>query len=192
MFKHTEMERQLARQQDQLAQAVLALTQGTALKPILQHVGELSRELTNARYAMISYIEDNPQERCYIPIGMSETEMQQLDGHWPQGKGLLGLMWDQHEVVRIRDIAEHPKASGFPPGHAAMRTFLGAPILFEDEVEGVIYLTEKADGRAFSPIDETIVRTLASACAVAIANVRHIAQLETRNRELEERIVQGL
>ena len=185
MFRYTEMERQLVIQQDQLAQAVLALTQGTALKPILHKVGELSRELTNARYAMISYIDDEASGRCYIPIGMSEAELKQLDGHWPQGKGLLGLMWEQHEVVRIRDITEHPKASGFPPGHAVMHSFLGAPILFEEEVEGVIYLTEKADGRAFSPIDETIVRTLASACAVAIANVRHIAQLEARNRELE-------
>ena len=187
MFRYTEMERQLVIQQDQLAQAVLSLTQGTELKPILHRVGELSRELTNARYAMISYIDDEqPGGRCYIPIGMGEEELRRLDGHWPQGKGLLGLMWEQHEVVRIRDLTEHPKASGFPDGHTVMHSFLGAPILFEDEVEGVIYLTEKADGHAFSPIDETVVRTLASACAVAIAHVRHIHQLEARIRELEE------
>jgi len=184
MFKHTEMERQLARQQDQLAEAVLALSRGTALKPILHHVGELSMQLTGARYAMLSYIEND--KKCFIPLGMTDEELARLDGHAPQGTGLLGLMWDQHEVVRIDDIAAYLKSAGFPPDHAAMTTFLGAPIMFEDEIEGVIYLTEKADGRPFTSIDETIVRTLASACAVAISNAQHIEQLQARNRELEQ------
>jgi len=183
MFKHTEMERQLARQQDQLAQAVIALSRGTALEPILRQVGELSMQLTGARYAMLSYINDG--QKCYIPLGMSDAELAKLDKQEPQGIGLLGLMWDQHQVVRIDHIAAHQKSTGFPTGHAAMTTFLGAPIMFDHDVEGVIYLTEKAGGRAFTSIDETIVRTLASACAVAISNARHIAQLEAKNNELE-------
>jgi len=184
MFKHTEMERQLARQQDQLAQAVLTLSRGTALKPILRHVGELSMQLTGARYAMLSYIEGG--KKCFIPLGMTDDELGRLDSKAPEGIGLLGLMWNQHEVVRIDDIAAHLKSAGFPPDHVTMKTFLGAPIIFGDDVQGVIYLTEKADGRAFTSIDETMVCTLASACAVAISNARHIEQLQARNRELEQ------
>jgi len=186
MFKHTDMERQLSRQQEQLAQAVLALSRGVALKPILHHVGELSMQLTSARYAMISYIEND--KKCFIPLGMSDHELGQLQGQDPQGIGLLGLMWDKREVVRIDNISAHLKSAGFPHNHASMKTFLGAPIVFEDEIEGVIYLTEKEQGRPFTSIDETIVRTLASACAVAISNVRHIEELKARNRELEKRI----
>ena len=99
MFKHTEMERQLARQQDQLSQAVIALAQGVALKPILHHVGELSMQLTDARYAMISYIEAG--KKHYIPLGMSDTELAKLAGREPQGIGLLGLMWNRHEVCGL-------------------------------------------------------------------------------------------
>jgi len=182
-MKHTELERQLARQQDQLAQAVIALSQGVALKPILRHVGQLSMELTGARHAMLSYYEDGKQ--CFIPLGMTDEELAKLEGHEPQGTGLLGLMWNQHEVVRINNIAAHPKAAGFPRDHAVMTTFLGAPIMFGDDIQGVIYLTDKAGGRAFTSIDETIVRTLASACAVAISNASHLEQLEARNAELE-------
>ncbi len=184
MFKYTKMERQLARQQDQLSQAVIALAQGVALKPILHHVGELSMQLTGARYAMISYIETG--KKHYIPLGMTDDELDRLNSQAPEGIGLLGLMWNQHEVVRIDDIAAHLKSAGFPPDHATMKTFLGAPIMFGDDVQGVIYLTEKADGRPFTSIDETMVRTLASACAVAISNARHIEQLQARNRELEQ------
>ena len=188
MFKHTEMERQLARQQDQLSQAVIALARGSALKPILRHVGELSMQLTDARHAMISYI--NAGKKHYIPLGMTRTELARLAGRAPQGIGLLGLIWKKHEVVRADHISAHPKSAGFPPDHASMTTFLGAPIMFGDEVQGVIYLTEKADGRVFTTIDETIVRTLASSCAVAISKVRQIEQLEARNRELEQRLAE--
>ncbi len=187
-MKHTELESQLARQQDQLAQAVIALSRGTELEAILRHVGELSMALTGARYAMLSYIENN--KKLFIPLGMTDEELAKLEGKEPQGIGLLGLMWNQHEVVRINDISAHPKADGFPPDHAAMKTFLGAPIMFEDNVEGVIYLTEKEGDRAFTAIDETNVRTLAAACAIAISNVIHIQQLKSRNAELEQLLIE--
>ncbi len=182
-MKHTELEKQLVKQQDQLAQAVIALSRGTALRPILEHVGELSKELTGARYAMLSFIEKG--KKIYIPLGLTEQELEALGDNEPEGVGVLGLMWNQHEVLRIGNVEAHPKAAGFPETHPVMSTFLGAPIMFEGEIQGVIYLTEKEGGGAFTPIDETIVRTLASACAVAISNVNHIEELKARNAELE-------
>ncbi len=182
-MQHTALEKQLVIQQDQLAQAVIALAQGVDMKSILRHVGELSMDLTGARYAMLSYVEKG--KKYYIPLGMSDEELALLASNEPQGIGLLGLMWEKHEVVRISNINAHSKASGFPENHASMTSFLGAPIMFGEQIEGVLYLTEKKGGRAFTSIDETIVRTLASACAVAISNASMIEQLKTRNAELE-------
>lgn len=184
-MEHSKLERQLVQQQHRLAEAVISLAQGKELRPILRHVGELSMQLTGARYAMLSYIVDG--KKIYIPLGLTQQQLDQLENE-PQGIGLLGLMWNNHEVVRIHDIGKHPKSAGFPAHHPVMTTFLGAPIMFGDEIEGVIYLTDKQDGRAFDPIDETIVRTLASACAIAISNAAHIRELETRNAELEQRL----
>jgi len=182
-MQHTELERQFVKQQDQLAQAVIALSQGVALKPILYHVGELSKDLTGAHFAMLSYVEDG--KKFYIPLGLTEQELAGLEDNEPEGIGLLGLMWNQHEVVRVNNIQAHPKSTGFPANHPAMTSFLGAPIMFGDDIQGVIYLTKKAGSRPFTPIDETIVRTLASACAIAISNATHIEQLKIRNAELE-------
>lgn len=183
-MKHTELEMQLVKQQDQLAQAVIALSKGTSLRPILEQVGELSKQLTGARYAMLSFIENG--KKIYIPLGLTEQELAVLGSSEPEGVGVLGLMWNQHEVVRISNVKTHPEAAGFPASHPEMNTFLGAPIIFEGEIHGVIYLTEKEGGHAFTLIDETIVRTLASACAVAISNVNHIEELKGRNAELEQ------
>jgi len=182
-MKHTALEKQLVSQQDHLAEAVISLSQGVALQPILRHVGELSMQMTGAKYAMLSYIENG--EKSYIPLGMDDAQLARLSGNNPKGIGLLGLMWNQHEIVRINTIAHHEKSSGFPEGHTPMTTFLGAPLMFKDEIEGVLYLTEQAGGRPFTSVDETIVRTLASACAIAISNVKHIGQLQARNQELE-------
>lgn len=182
-MKHTALERQLATQQEQLAQAVIALSQGTALRPILEQVGRLSMALTGARYAMLAYRVDG--KRIYIPLGLTEDQLARLADREPEAIGLLGLMWNQHEVVRIRHIGAHPESAGFPSHHPTMTTFLGAPIMFGDAVHGVIYLTDKEGDQSFTMIDETIVRTLASACATAISNALHIEQLQARNAELE-------
>lgn len=181
-MEHSKLEQQLVQQQHQVAQAVISLAQGNALEPILRHVGELAMQLTGARYAMLAYTVHG--KRIYIPLGMTEQELARMEKE-PAGIGLLGLMWDKHEVVRINDISQHPKTAGFPKHHPPMTTFLGAPIMFGNEMHGVIYLTDKHGGRAFDPIDETTVRTLASACATAISNAIHIEELEARNAELE-------
>lgn len=188
-MEHTALERQLARQQEQLAQAVIALSQGVALRPILEHVGRLSMSLTGARYAMLAYRIDG--ETIYIPLGLTAQELALLGDREPEATGLLGLMWHQHEVVCIHNIQAHPRSAGFPPDHPAMSSLLGAPIMFGDVVHGVIYLADKEDGRMFTAIDETSVRTLASACAVAISNAGHLEQLQARNAELERLLAGG-
>ncbi len=186
-MEHSKLEQQLVRQQYQLAQAVISLAQGKSLEPILHQVGELAMQLTGARYAMLAYIVDG--RRIYIPLGLTEQQQALLQEE-PQGIGLLGLMWDKHEVVRINDIGQHSDTAGFPAHHPVMTTFLGAPIMFGDAIHGAIYLTDKKNERAFDPIDETIVRTLASACAIAISNAARIEALEARNSELERQLAE--
>ena len=35
-------------------------------------------------------------------------------GHLPEGHGLLGLIIDRPEPLRLHDIAQHPASYGFP------------------------------------------------------------------------------
>jgi signal transduction histidine kinase len=53
-----------------------------------------------------------------------------------------------------------------------MHTFLGVPIQLRGVPYGNLYLTEKADGEAFTADDEEIVTLLAAQAAVAIENAR--------------------
>ena len=81
-------------------------------------------------------------------------------GDLPVGHGLLGLIIDRPEPLRLHDIAEHPASYGFPPNHPPMRSFLGVPVRIRDKVFGNLYLTEKVGGGDFTEQDEDIVAAL--------------------------------
>ena len=48
-------------------------------------------------------------------------------GHLPEGRGLLGLVIEKQQAIRVDDVAAHEGAVGFPEGHPPMRAFLGVP-----------------------------------------------------------------
>jgi len=180
-------EQQLRQQQEGLARTVFTLSQELVSDRVLHRVGELAKEIIGARYCMIGY-KDAEGNKHFIPIGMSHEEEKALTTHPPEGKGLLGLLWDEPRVVRSDDIVSHPASAGFPPRHPKMSCFLGAPIMFGDEIMGAIYLTDKPDGQPFTEEDEATIRTLAAASAVALSNARHMESLRAANAELEQRV----
>ncbi len=98
---------------------------------------------------------------------------------------MLGLLIDEPEPIRLRDIAEHPRSFGFPPNHPPMRSFLGVPVRIRGQVFGNLYLTEKRAGEEFTAEDEEAVGALAVAAGVAIDNARLYAAAERRQRWLE-------
>ncbi len=179
-------EQQLRQQQEGLARAISTLSQELDSDKVLHQVGELAKEIIGARHCMMSY-KDTEGNKYFISIGMSEEE-EKIITYPPEGKGLLGLLWDEHRVVRTDDIASHPASVGFPPDHPKMSGFLGAPIMFGDEIMGVIYLADKPGGQPFTGEDEVTIRTLAAASAVALSNARHMESLRAANAELEQRV----
>ena len=71
-------------------------------------------------------------------------------GHLPRGHGVLGLLIDHPEPLRLHDITEHPASYGFPDHHPPMSSFLGVPVRIRDQVFGNLYLTEKVGGGDFT------------------------------------------
>ena len=177
------------RRQEALTKAVIHLAEKSASEEILRHVGRLAMDMTGARYAMLGY-RDRNDKKHFIPFGLSPDEEKKI-AHSPQGEGSLGLLdllWKDRQTVRIDDISAHPASAGFPPGHPAMTTFLGTSITFEDQMMGVIYLTDRKDGQPFSEEDEAALRVLAAACAVALSNARNMeSELMNINRRLRNR-----
>jgi signal transduction histidine kinase len=125
----------------------------------------------DATYGALGIIGEERRLADFIPIGLSSDEIARIH-HWPEGRGLLGLLIDDPQPLRLADIAAHAASSGFPDGHPPMRSFLGVPLRIRDEVFGNLYLTNKAGGGDFTEDDEAVLVALGAAAAVAIENAR--------------------
>ncbi|MDA0167391.1 GAF domain-containing sensor histidine kinase, partial [Solirubrobacter ginsenosidimutans] len=151
---------------------------------------EVARELTGARYAAIGVL-DERRERLerFLTAGIDD-DTHRLIGQLPGGHGVLGVLIDEPQRLRLADVAAHPRSYGFPLAHPPMTTFLGVPIVVEDQAWGNLYLTEK-DGGEFTDDDEEAAVVLADWAAIAISNSRLYRAVRERRDELE-RAVRGL
>ncbi len=175
-------------QQGRLYEAMVALSSELVDDVVLRKIGELAMQLTGAHYAMLSYVKHG--EKQFIPLGMDSESMRKLQHTSPQGLGLLGLLWNERQVVRTESIANHPRSIGFPEGHPPMNSFLGVPIEFAGQMIGALYLTDKDGGQSFTTEDETVVRLLGSGCAIALSNAQQFEQLQLANADLENRVTE--
>jgi signal transduction histidine kinase len=172
-----------------LLDAVVALAGDLSLDSVLQRIVTTASELVGARFGALGVLavagaEDDRRLREFVTYGLTAQEREQI-GDLPRGHGLLGLIIDQPEPVRLDVIAEHPTSYGFPPGHPPMNTFLGVPIRIRGRVFGNLYLTEKRGGASFTVEDQQIVVALAAAAGVVIENARLYEEAARRQRWLE-------
>lgn len=162
-----------------LFSAVISVAAGLELHATLRRITQAAADLVHARYAALGVPGPRGIEQ-FIHVGMDEVVVAGME-HPPVGRGILGLLISDPVPLRLANLGEHQRAVGFPPGHPAMRTFLGVPLVIRGEVFGNLYLTEKEDGAQFTEEDERTVVTLAAAAAAAIENARLFER--TRRRE---------
>ena len=175
-----------------LLDAGIALTGELSLDGVLQKIVETAAELTGARYAALGVIDPSGRGLERFVVTGLDTETIERIGHEPQGRGILGVLIDDAKPLRLENLADDPHSVGFPPGHPAMRTFLGVPILQRGVAYGNLYLTEKAGGELFTEEDEELTTLLAAQAAVAVENARlyesatrWLRQLESLNEILD-------
>jgi signal transduction histidine kinase len=154
-----------------LLEAVIAVGGDLQLEAVLRRIVEAAVTLVDARYGALGVVGEDGRLADFIPVGLDEGTIARID-HWPEGRGLLGLLITDPRPLRLAEIASHSQSSGFPEGHPPMRTFLGVPVRIRDEVYGNLYLTEKRDGAEFDEEDEILVTALSAAAGVAIENAR--------------------
>jgi signal transduction histidine kinase len=168
-----------------LLDAVVSMAADLSLDGVLARIVEIARGLTGANYAALGVLNSGTEKglRTFLHRGMDPVQVEEI-GALPTGHGLLGLLIDRPEPLRLHEIASHPQSFGFPPGHPPMRSFLGVPVRIRERVFGNLYLTEKAGGGDFSVEDEHVVIALAAAAGVAIENARLYEEAHRREEWL--------
>ena len=154
-----------------LLEAVVAISSGLDLESTLRRIVETAVRLVDATYGALGVIGDDKELAEFIPVGLTEDEIGQVH-HWPEGRGLLGLLIKEPKPLRLASIAAHNESSGFPAGHPAMESFLGVPVRVRNVVFGNLYLTNKRGGGEFTEDDEAVLLALGAAAGVAVENAR--------------------
>jgi signal transduction histidine kinase len=154
-----------------LLEAVIAISSGLDLESTLRRIVETAVRLVDATYGALGVIDEGKRLAGFIPVGLTDDEIGQID-HWPEGRGLLGLLIKDPRPLRLAGIAAHAESSGFPQGHPAMESFLGVPVRVRDDVFGNLYLTNKRGGGEFTEDDEAVLLALGAAAGVAVENAR--------------------
>lgn len=165
----------------ELLEAVLAVGSGLDLDATLQRIINVAVDALDARYGALGVRGDDGRLSAFVHTGI-EPQVRATMGHLPVGRGVLGLLINHPQVLRIDELGAHPSAVGFPANHPPMATFLGAPIIVRGSVFGSIYLTEKVTGGGFNEADEVAVRVLSAAAGVAVDNARLFESARTRER----------
>lgn len=169
---------------DGLVEAMLVVTSGLELDATLRTIVGTAMQLVDAGYGALGVRGHGHDLVEFVYQGI-DNDTRALIGDLPQGRGVLGVLIDDPQPIRLDNIQQHPASVGFPANHPPMRTFLGVPVKIRDEVFGNLYLTEKADGQPFSEDDEVLVEALAAAAGIAIANARLYAQSRARQAWIE-------
>src|SRR3954447_5160766 len=155
------------------------------VEAVLHQLLDVAREVTGARYAAVGVLDDDRQvlER-FVTAGI-DPETHRAIGDLPRGRGILGLLIEDPQPLRLEHIGDHPQSYGFPAAHPEMETFLGVPVLIREEVWGNLYLTEKHDGTPFTDADEELAVILAAWTAIAIEHARLYESVADRRDHLE-------
>lgn len=188
------LQRQLQRQNEELLAlhgAGLAVVGELDLDAVLQRVVDRARDLVGARYGALTYMRGEGEPPALITSGLTPKERAAI-GPDPAGHGLLGVVLQEGQRLRLADLTRHPRSVGFPPNHPVMHSLLAVPIRSSSRVIGDLYLTEKEGAPEFDQEDEDALARFATFAAMAIENavlhhqVQALAVTQERERIARE------
>ncbi len=169
----------------EISTAVMFAAEAGDLEAVLQRIADVARELVKTDYAALGMPDGQGGLRFFKTSGMTAEQEARIP-HRPIGHGLIGAIMRERKVIRLEDMQQDGRSSGFPENHPQMTSFLGAPIVVANHLYGMLYLSDKTDGSAFTTEDEHLLETLTGYAALAIAGAQ-LSESESRLKLMEQR-----
>ncbi len=169
-------DRQIATLRDRLSRlsdASLRVNESLDLEDVLQGVLDSARTLTDARYVVITTLDDEGRIEELRASGLTAEETR---GLWevPEGQQFFDYLNAIAEPLRVSDLGGHASALGLTelrtPVHIS--AFLAVPIRYRGVGVGNIHVGKEGPGQEFSREDEETLVMFASQVALVVANAR--------------------
>ena len=179
-----------ARRRLQLAEACARVLRQTEPQATFQLIVDAARQLTGAQVAACGHqyrtnafrIDASSHAEGHAPCPPDRTFMVEKGGVY-----LEPLR--QGRTIRLTDeeMRRHPAWWGLPPGHGALRGFLGVALLDADgQPDGLLIVSDKEDGSEFTEEDELLLWQLGSITSLTRQHLEARETAEAANRAKDD------
>ena len=169
-----------------LSEASLRISESLDMDTVLQEVLDNARSLTDARYSLITTLDESGHVEDLLASGLGSEESQHVRGML-EDSGYLDYVSYNPGPLRVGDLAVYAKSLGLPELRppAPVSSLLAVPIRHQGERVGNIHLAKSEPGAEFSLADEEILVMFASQAALVIANARRHREEQKARADLE-------
>ncbi len=98
---------------------------------------------------------------------------------------ISGFVMNNREVLVVSDLAQESYLNRLKKEEYLQKTFISAPLIFKDEVLGVLHVCDKKTTEPFTQREVSVVMYIARMGAIALQNVRLYEQTSKRAVELK-------
>ncbi len=170
----------------QLSSACCRINEKLDFDNVLCEELENARTLTDARYGVLTTFDDAGQIDEFLVSGMTEEKNQAV---WevPGGPEFFEYISQLPEPLRVQDFSLLVQSIGLSEFQAPVSAgaFLAAPIRYQGEVIGNIFLAKQEGALEFTRADEETLVMCASQAALVIANARRYREEKRARMDLE-------
>jgi len=98
---------------------------------------------------------------------------------------ISGFVIHNREALVVSDLAQESYLNRLKKEEYLQKTFISAPLIFKNEVLGVLHVCDKKTAESFTPREVSVVMNIARMGAIALQNVRLYEQTSKRAAELK-------
>ena len=135
-----------------LSEASLRINESLDLETVLQGVLDSARSLINARYGVITTLDESGEVVEFLTSGLAAAEG---EGLWtiPQALRVFEYLSRLPQTLRVKDLSSHMRTVGVSDFRlpVPVRSFLCTPMHNRGAKVGVFYLAEKDGQPEFPP-----------------------------------------
>lgn len=156
------------------------MTSILSLDELLTRTAEMVRRVID--YDLFSVLLVNAAgDQLEHRLSVKRGEHIQIKTNVPLDRGITGAAFQSREPVVVRDVREDPRYLPINPG---IRSELAVPLLYQDQVLGVLDLEHPRKGY-FNERHARTLATLAAQMAIAIANARLYERVARAERRMD-------
>ena len=156
-----------------LSEASLQINESLELDTVLQVVLDSARALTEARYGVITLVDDDGVVEDFLTSGLDGEEARRL-GEMPDAMRFYEYLGQIAQALRVEDLTGHLRELGLPEMRSPVpaAAFMAAPVRHGSRRVGFIFLAREEGGAEFVREDEETLVMFAAQAALVISNAR--------------------